>query len=356
MAEATARKEPSAENPQRIDLPCAWYARDLAEDKSWIWHLKKEHLEELDAALRLSKEKGLAEQEVTKADFPLDGFATVLDQLLDELEFGRGLVMMRGFPVEKYSMEDTRRIYWGMGTHMGITMSQNIKGEHMQEVCDLGFDYTKSEHRGSMTKAKLRPHCDISDVVGLLCVRPAKSGGKSTVSSSMTIYNEIFDHHPEMLPAAHHGYRFDLDGKGPTGHPKEVTNPLPVYSWFKGQLSCRYNQKAIEEGATKIGEPLTKLQQDTIRFIGETAIRPDVEYAMDFRPGDIQWLNNYVTLHARTEFEDFAEPDRKRLLLRLWVNHYKGRPLDDDFANKTLMGPRIGVKKRAATYVMDAAD
>ncbi len=356
MPEATAKSEPSAENPQRIDLPCAWYARDMDADKSWIWRFQPEHLEELDAALRISKETGLAEQELTKADFPLDGFAKVLDALLDELEFGRGVVLMRGLPVAKYSLEDLRRLYWGIGTHMGKTMSQNINGEHMQEVRDHGFDYSKPEHRGSMTAARLRPHCDISDVVGLLCVRSSKSGGASTLCSSMTIYNEIFDHHPEMLPAAHHGYRFDLDGKGPTGHPKEVTNPLPVYSWFKGQLSCRYNQKAIEEGAAKIDEPLTKLQQDTINFIGETALRPDVQMSMDFQPGDIQWLNNYVTLHSRTEYEDYPEPDRKRLLLRLWINHAKSRPLDDDFANKTLMGPRMGVRKRAPTYQMNAAD
>mgnify|MGYP000026267189 CR=1 FL=1 len=77
---------------------------------------------------------------------------------------------------------------------------------------------------------------------------------------------------------------------------------------------------------------------------------------MDFSAGGNQWLNNYVTLHSRTAFEDFAEPDRRRLLLRLWVNHFKGRPLDDDFANKTLMGPRMGVKKRPPTYEMNAAD
>ena len=345
-----AKLRGSAENPHRVELPCAWYRQELEADKSWIWPFEKEHIEELDAALRLSEEKGLDIFEVTKDDFPLPSFGKILDALLDELEHGRGVVLMRGFPVERYNTDELRRLYWGMGAHMGTAESQNIDGELMQDISDRGFDYTKTEHRGSMTAAKLRPHCDITDVVGLLCVRTAKEGGKSTLCSSSTVYNEVFDKHPEFLPVIHSGFRFDLDGKGPTGHPKEVTNPLPIFSWCDGQLSCRYNQKAIEEGAEKIDQPLNDLQQAAVAFIGETAVRPDIQYEMDFRPGDIQWLNNYVILHSRTAYVDHGAADKKRLLLRLWLNHPKARPLEDDFANKALMGPRKGVKHRAPTY------
>jgi hypothetical protein len=48
---------------------------------------------------------------------------------------------------------------------------------------------------------------------------------------------------------------------------------------------------------------------------------------MDFRQGDIQLLNNAVTVHSRTEFEDYPEPERKRHLLRLWLATPGGRPL-----------------------------
>ena len=75
---------------------------------------------------------------------------------------------------------------------------------------------------------------------------------------------------------------------------------------------------------------------------------------MQFQPGDIQWLNNHVILHSRTAYEDHPEPERKRLLLRLWLNHAGARPLDDNFANKALNGPRKGVRKRDHTY--DPAD
>ena len=233
------------DQPVRADLPSAWYGKDLQDQDDWIWRLQPEHIEELDAALRLSKEKGLAEQDVTQGDFPLDGFRDALARMVHELEYGRGFVLMRGFPVERYDYADIRRLYWGIGQHIGTPESQNIKGELIQEIRDYGFDYTKSEHRGSMSAAELRPHCDITDIVALLCLRVSKSGGESFIRSSMTIYNEIFDTHPEYLPALHRGFHFELDGKGPTGDPNEVTHRIPTFSWNEGYLACRFNQKAI---------------------------------------------------------------------------------------------------------------
>lgn len=353
MPDDNRRLGGTPENPVRVDHPCAWYASEVRQTTDWIWPIEPEHVAELDAALRRTKEMGIAEQDVTRNDFPIPGFAGELARMVDELEHGRGFVLMRGFPVERYDYADLRRIYWGIGTHIGTAESQNIKGELIQEIRDHGFDYTKSEHRGSMSAAELRPHCDITDIVGLACLRTAKSGGSSTIRSAMTIYNELFDTHPEYLPALHRGFHFELDGKGPTGDPNEVTHRIPIYSWHEGYIACRFNQKAIEAGAVKAGAPLSDVEQAAIDFIGQTAIRDDVELSMTFEPGDIQWLNNSVILHSRTAFDDYEEPEKKRLLLRLWLNHEAARPLDDDFANKALSGPRKGVLKRDATYKPD---
>ncbi|MCB1739387.1 MAG: TauD/TfdA family dioxygenase [Gammaproteobacteria bacterium] len=351
MSSADSRRlNGSPEAPVRVNQPCAWYGRDLREDSSWIWPLDDVHRQELDDALRQSKARGLGEQSVRREDFPLPTLSALLQKMLHELEHGRGFVLMRGIPVERYDYADLRRLYWGIGTHIGSAQSQNIKGELIQEITDLGFDYSKSEHRGSMTSAELRPHCDITDLVALLCIRPARSGGASTIRSAMTIYNEILDQHPEYLPALHRGFHFELDGKGPTGAPDEVTHRIPVFSWHQGYLACRFNQKAIEGGAVKADTPLTELEQAAVDCVGRTAVRSDVELSMSFQPGDIQWLNNHVILHSRTAFEDHQDAQRKRLLLRLWLNHPGARPLDYDFANKALNGPRKGVMPRGATY------
>lgn len=336
----------------KVDLPCAWTAEDLAQDKSWLRNFTAAEIAELDAALKHSKSKGLAEQEVTADDFPLPTLAGTLRQCLKDLETGTGVLLMRGFPVADYSYEDIRRMYWGMGRHMGALECQNTKGEYMQEITDLGFDYNTDQHRGSMTSAKLRPHCDPTDVVGLLCVRPAVEGGASTIRSSTAIFNEIVENHPEYLPVLYRGFPYDLDGKAPSGDPMEVTHFVPVFSWCEGLVSCRFNQKAIEDGAKKIGRPLSSLEADAVNYVGNLAIDPKFEFAMDFKPGDIQLLNNYVTLHSREHYVDGDTADTKRLLLRLWVNHVSARPLDFRFANKMLMGARRGVIPKVESYEM----
>ena len=226
----------TAENPVRADLPSAWYGRDFADDDSWIWQLAPEHIEELDAALRKSKEKGLDEQQVTKSDFEIPGLAKELERLIHELEYGRGFVLMRGLPVDRYDYADVRRLYWGIGAHIGPAESQNINGELIQEITDRGFDYSKSEHRGSMSSAELRPHCDLTDIVGLLCIHTAKSGGESKIRSAMTVYNEILEKHPEYLPPLHDGFQFELDGKGEFVGINRVPKVLTPYRLDPEQL------------------------------------------------------------------------------------------------------------------------
>ena len=341
----------TSQPPARIDLPCAWKSADLEKNSSWIRVLGDAEIAELEAALAATKGSGLAEQAVGKSDFPLPTLGPALAEIVDELEFGRGIVLLRGFPVDRYGYEDIRRMYWGLGTHLGSFESQNIKGELMQEITDLGFDYDTDQHRGSMTSARLRAHNDPMDIVSLLCVRPSVQGGESTVRSSIAIYNEVAANHPEYLPALLRGFHYDLDGKSPTGDPLQLTRVIPVFSWFEAQMSCRFNQKAIEDGARKVGRVLPALEQDAINYIHELCVRPDIVLSMDFRPGDIQLLNNHVTLHSREAFVDAPDAAKKRLLLRLWINHAKGRPLDEAFANRVMMGPRKGVKARTPTYV-----
>ena len=47
------------------------------------------------------------------------------------------------------------------------------------------------------------------------------------------------------------------------------------------------------------------------------------------RPGDAYIANNYTVLHSRTAFEDHADTDRRRYLLRLWLKADDGRPVVD---------------------------
>ena len=37
--------------------------------------------------------------------------------------------------------------------------------------------------------------------------------------------------------------------------------------------------------------------------------------------GQIQYVNNLETAHRRTTFEDYSEPEKKRLMIRLWLRN-----------------------------------
>lgn len=332
---------------QPISDQSAWYAKQLVDDKSWVYQFSDTDIQEFDEAIEHLKKSKLKPGQFERQDFPASTLQRIMPSLMHELEHGRGCVLLRGLPVERYDLETLKLIYWGFGAYVGDVISQNTKGDLLGYVTDLGNDYFKNNVRGHTTSAELKPHSDSSDVVALLCVRTAASGGESKFASSMTIFNEILKHHPNYLETLYKGFFIDLAGKGTTSDPNETTpHRIPVFSYFDGRLSCRFNSKQIKAGAPKAGVVLTDLDQLAIQCVESLAERNDISFHMDFRPGDIQLLNNHMILHSRTEYVDHSQTHRKRLLLRQWWNLPDGRKLADDFANRLGTGARGGVTVR----------
>jgi len=331
--------------PGPVRHASAWLAADLVRDTSWIHVLAPSEIAEIEAAVTTVRGDLSG---FDREDFPLPTLAPRLDRMIAELEGGRGCVVIRGLDMDRYDMAVAKLIYWGLAVHLGVPISQNAKGERIAHVADSGRDYYSVNVRGYTTNARLRPHCDACDVVGLLCWRTARSGGLSMMTSAMSIYNEILRTHPDYLPILARGFHYDLRGEGATGDPNEVTfHRVPVFSWHGGLLSCRFNQKSIEEGMIKAGMPLTPAEQAAVDLVGDLALADGLRHDLTFQQGDIQLLNNHAVLHSRTAFEDWPEPDRKRNLLRLWLNLRAGRPLAPDIADRLNTGPRGGVRIQA---------
>ena len=323
----------------------AWTANDLERDDSWRISLDASHIEGLEQALAFADERGITTFHEDAAKVPLPGWETLIPHIRDSLEDGRGMVLLRGLPIERYTDEQAYLIYWLISSHLGTPIVQNARGELIGEVRDRGFDYQANNVRGYNTKAELRPHCDPSDCVGLLCVHPAKSGGESKVVSAVSIFNRIFEHEPELVEPLLNGFHFDLRGEGVTSDPNEVTfHRVPIFSYYAGYLSCRFNVRTAVDGMRKGGVEMTELEQRAIARLNELATDPEFIFPMTFERGDIQLLSNHSILHARDEFEDFDEPERKRRLLRVWLNFLDGRPLADRFADRFNTGPRNGIQ------------
>ncbi|NQV98960.1 MAG: TauD/TfdA family dioxygenase [Rhodospirillales bacterium] len=327
--------------------PAVWSADDLRRDRSWIFRFTAVEIAELEAAVKKIRGAGKALYGFGRDDFPLPHLAERLAACAHDLETGRGVALWRGLNVDAYDEQSLKTLYWGIGVHLGVPISQNSKGQLIGHVRDGGGDYMSKNVRGYTTQARLAPHCDSSDLVALLCVHPSKSGGESLIASSAAIYNRLLDAHPDYLEPLLVGFHFDLRGEGATADPDEVTRAkVPVFSWHEGWLSCRYNGKTIVDGQIKAGQPLTGDVLKAVALVGELAMQDGFRYPMEFERGDIQVLNNHAVLHSRTAFEDWPEPERKRNLLRMWINQRAGiaRPLAPQFADRMNTGPRGGVR------------
>ena len=185
-------------------------------------------------------------------DFQLPTLGPRIASCVHDVEYGRGVALWRGLDVANYDEQSLKILYWGLGVHLGEPITQNARGQLIGHVRDTGHDYMSKNVRGYTTQARLAPHCDSSDIVTLLCVHPSKLGGESLIASSAAVYNQLLENFPEYLEPLFTGFNFDLRGEGVTGDPNEVTDTkVPVYSNYKGWLSCRYNCKTIEDGQIK---------------------------------------------------------------------------------------------------------
>lgn len=315
--------------PAAVTDPSAWRAADFAADRSWIVPWSKADLAELDGALRTAKERGLTAATVTREAFPLPTLAARLRALRTEIEYGRGFVLLRGIPVRDYSDDEAGLLFRGIGCHVGEAITQNAKGDLLGHVRDQGYaDYRgRSDVRGYQTRARLEFHTDVVDIVGLMCLRAAKEGGYSLIVSSTTIHNEMLRAAPLLLGLLYGNFLFDRRGEEVAGEQPYFVSP--VYSLYQGHLSCRPAViEYIYSAEPKTGIPLSAAQRAALDTFIDHALREDLQLGMDLEPGDIQLLNNSVILHARTGFIDHEEPERRRHLLRLWLNVEGGRPVD----------------------------
>ena len=311
--------------------PSAWYGRDLATDTSWIVHLQPQHLREIAAALASVKARGLAFAGLDRRDFPLPTLAPQLRRWLEEVNTGRGFVLMRGLNVGT--------IFWGMGLHLGHAVTQNPKGDLLGHVYDHGRRYGDLDVRGYETSAHLPFHTDSGDVVGLLCLRPAQSGGLSSVVSAVTIHNEILKRHPEYLAPLYRGFHYIRREAALTDSPV-TPHRIPVFGARDGLVSVRLVRNQINAACTKTGIPLAPIEREALDLFAELAQDTDIHLDMDLQLGDIQFCNNYVTLHSRTSYVDFPEPERRRHMVRLWLTMDQRRPLADGFPPQNGYGDR----------------
>lgn len=335
MTEALAH-EPFEMPDGPIGGPGAWRGADIQDSSDWIEVLTDEEIADVDAAILAHLEAGREMHEITPQTFQLPTLSRRLNEIQEHVLRGRGFVLIRGFPAEKYDIEGAAIGYLGIGSYFGSFRSSNARGHLLGHVRDIGKDIKDQTTRYYQTNKELEFHTDSVDIVGLLCLNAAKEGGASKIVSSVTLHDEILHRRPDLWAALFNAYPTDRRGEIPPG--MKPWFDVPVFNWYGGELTTMYVGQYIRSAQENFpaARRLTDIEHEAIDYLDTLCNDPTLNLTMDFRPGDIQLLHNHQILHSRTDFVDWPEPEKRRHLLRLWLAPESGRSLPPIFA------PRYG--------------
>src|SRR5262245_39444761 len=292
---------------KRINAANAWRGEDLTRERSWIVGLNDAEIADVERALAAAKAGGKPLEQIGRGDFPLTVMRPRLEAALADMYDGRGFVVLRGLPVQRWSDEDIGLVFWGFGRYLGSPLYQNPQGELLGHVYDHGRTYGNIDVRGYETNAYLPYHTDAGDMVGLLCLRRSLEGGLSSIVSSVAVHNEILKAHPEYLGLLYNGFYY-IRREAALTERGVSDRPIPVFGYRDDQVSARYIRNQINAGAVKREVPLTTFEKASLDFLDEQTRRADLRLDMDLQAGDIQFINNYTILHSRTGFVDGPEP------------------------------------------------
>jgi hypothetical protein len=299
---------------RRIDDRSAWTPATTNGRDGLTRHLDSTELAALEALLERTR--------------PLDKFAIarrhfdhpVVNRLMDgvrrEIMEGHGAVILSGFDPASHDQEDYERLYWGLGTHLGVAAIQSGKGDLIGYVQKTDAAVS----RGYISDMELRPHTDFHEILSLASVRRSVTGGVSGIASGPAIHNAILAERPELLAPLYEGFYYALPG----GPDLPVTSEkMPVFSCVDGKISCMSSRVFMAEASRRLGIALPPDLVEALDYFNRLAVRDDILVQFMLEPGEMLFWHNWTNLHSRTEFRD--SPEQKRLLLRLWLNVPHGR-------------------------------
>lgn len=304
---------------QPLQTACEWRAEDVADPAAWTEVLTEGEIAEIDAAVAANRDRVDDLLSVTKADFVLPTLSKRLKAIERELMEGRGFVLIRGLPRERYSNDEMCLAYWGVGAHLGRPWPQNKHGHLLGDVTDQGKAPNDPTARGNeLGGVGLEFHCDGSDLVGLLCLQSGASGGRSAVCNSVALHNALVRERPDLAAELYKPQPYDMRGEQAPG--KRGWYEMPVFVEWKERLFIRFIGSYIKASQRHADAPrLTPAAIEALEWMRTTADSGAYSVEMDFAPGDMQFINNYHVLHGRRPYQDDRASGKVRRLKRLWL-------------------------------------
>ena len=333
--------------------PAAWRGPAMAARGDWIEHLAPAEVAEIEAAAAPIAPRTSEIAALRAADFALPTLGPRLARMRNEILNGRGFVLLRGLPVDRWPMRLAATAFFGLGSHFGNALSQNAQGHVLGHVRDLGLRSDDPNVRIYQTAERQTFHTDSCDIVGLLCLQTARAGGDSALVSSTTLWNELRRRRPDLARRLLAPMATDRRGEEQPGELPFFS--IPVFNPHAGLMSAIYQRQYIDSAQRFAQAPrLAPSDIEALDLLDALADDPALHLLMRLEPGDVQLVHNHTLLHDRTAFTDWAEPERRRHLLRLWLAPDDARPLPPVFAQRygsVVPGSRGGVAAKRGVRV-----
>jgi hypothetical protein len=325
----------------RINHPMAWRSGDFSKDDI-AFDLSRKHVAALEDILLKIHSAGLALGQIRAEDCRHPALDRDLERVFDEIQEGRGIVIVRGIPVDAHSVEEVAAMFWAIGTHFGRGVSQSALGDVLGLVRDETPPGAPESARGYLSRRELSLHVDLAQIVGLMCVRQAQRGGYSQYASGLAVHNEILANRPELMPVLYRGFPYHRRGEEASSAPPITPYDVPVFSNTDGHVSVFMVREIINAAFRELGRDFTPEEIDAIDTFRATAQHLQFETRLEC--GEASFLNNYTVMHARSEFDDWEEPEKKRLMLRMWLNvERNARPVVSEIHIYENVGGRSGI-------------
>lgn len=310
---------------ETYDHPCAWDTSTIKSEDDVTYTLDQKHVDAFLKAVAHARSLGKKVEDITRDDFPLDAIADSLKQWEWDVQEGRGLFLLRGLPMDDLSEDDCAFLYWGFGAHFGEAKPQSVAGDRLGYVRDQSDNNRQS--RGYQKRSELAMHTDTTDILAMMSIIQAKTGGLSGCTSGPAIYNYLLENDPKVLETLCEGFHYPVFGLRKPGGSLVTEDKYPIFTMADGYLSISYLRAHIDMAFGGLDRPMSDDEKHALDTF--EALTKDRRFCLRFnmKPGDIFFMNNYVLLHDRTEFEDHDDPDKRRLLFRLWLDAFKKRPL-----------------------------
>ena len=331
-----------------INDPQAWQAADLAARQGeWLLQLSEEEVAAIEARVEAMQAAGVRLTSMKRpADFPLpSSLEAKLAAEKHNLLHGNGVLVVRGLPSQRWSEWQNLCAYLGLASHIGYRTPWNKNGSLISHVKTAdgmklapgakfvqGGADGKSAQQGHATNLEFDWHTDAqADVLALLCIGQAKTGGVSGWSSALAVHNEMLRRGRADLVAclAGPGWYRDRTKYQDVAPGDSPMWEMPVFHYHDGRLSVHFHPghtRACHKQWPELLGPVTALQEEAIAMFIDIASDPQFEFQTRLQPGDICFMNNVTLLHRRSAYEDGEAAHEKRHLVRLWLAVEDDRP------------------------------